>query len=44
VDGVAGATGLPIPDAMAALVGLEVRGFIRQVGGRYERTIAAARP
>jgi DNA processing protein len=43
VDHVAGATGLPIPDAMAALVGLEVRGFIRQAGGRYERTIAPAR-
>ena len=34
---VARAAGLSIPDAVGALVRLELRGLVRSVGGRYER-------
>ncbi len=44
VDTVAGAAALSIPQAMAALAGLEVRGFVRQVGGRFERTLSSGVP
>jgi len=40
-DAVARATGLSIPDVMAALIKLELRGLVRSAGGRYERTLAA---
>jgi len=40
-DGLATATGLPIPLVMAALLGLELRRLVQQVGGRYERRPAA---
>ena len=36
-DAVAGALGLPLPEVVSALVALELRGLVRQVGGRYER-------
>lgn len=39
-DAVGRAAGLSIPDVMAALVNLELRGLVRCVGGRYERTLA----
>jgi len=42
-DLVAKSAGLSIPDAVAALIGLELRGLVRSVGGRYERTLAGAR-
>ncbi len=40
-DAVARVAGLSIPDVMSALVELELRGLVRCVGGRYERTLAA---
>jgi DNA processing protein len=42
-DALARAAGLSIPDVMTALVNLELRGLVRSVGGRYERTLAASR-
>ncbi len=41
-DVVARSARLSIPDAVAALVRLELRGLVRSVGGRYERTLAGA--
>jgi DNA processing protein len=41
-DAVARAAGLSIPDVMSALINLELRGLVRSVGGRYERTLAGA--
>jgi Predicted Rossmann fold nucleotide-binding protein involved in DNA uptake len=38
-DTIARAAGLAIPDAVTALVGLELRGLARSTGGRYERTL-----
>ena len=40
---VARATGLPVADTLTVLIGLELRGLIRGVGGRFQRTFAAAR-
>ena len=42
-DVVARGARLSIPDAVAALIRLELRGLVRSVGGRYERTLAGAR-
>jgi DNA processing protein len=42
-DVVARSAGLSIPDAVAALIRLELRGLVRSVGGRYERTLMGAR-
>jgi DNA processing protein len=36
-DGIASRTGLALPEVVSTLVGLELRGLVRQVGGRYER-------
>ncbi len=36
-DEVARSAGISLPEAMASLVALELRGLIRAVGGRYER-------
>jgi DNA processing protein len=41
VDDVASDTGLPIGEALSALVALELRGLVREVAGRYERTAGA---
>ncbi|HUL86522.1 MAG TPA: DNA-processing protein DprA [Actinomycetota bacterium] len=41
-DAVARAAGVPVSDAISALVELELRGLVRGVGGRYERTFRAA--
>lgn len=38
-DVVARSAGLSIPDAVAALIRLELRGLVRSAGGRYERTL-----
>jgi DNA processing protein len=38
-DAVARSAGLSIPDAVAALIRLELRGLVRSAGGRYERTL-----
>jgi DNA processing protein len=38
-DGLATATGLPLPQVVSALVGLELRGRVLQVGGRYQRRL-----
>jgi DNA processing protein len=38
-DSVAGKAGMPLPEVMSALVGLELRGKVRQIGGRYERRL-----
>jgi DNA processing protein len=43
-DAVARAANVSIPDAVAALTRLELRGLVRNVGGRYERRLAPARP
>jgi DNA processing protein len=43
VDVVAAETGLPVGKALSALVALELRGLVREVAGRYERTAVAAR-
>jgi DNA processing protein len=40
-DLVAREIGRSIPDAVAILIGLELRGFVRSVGGRYERSYLA---
>lgn len=39
---VASSLGVGIPEAVALLMGLELRGFVRSVGGRYESTLKAA--
>jgi DNA processing protein len=41
VDAVSAGTGLPVGEALSALVALELRGLVREVAGRYERTAAA---
>jgi len=38
-DAVAASAGLPLPRALSVLMALEVRGAIRTVGGRFERTL-----
>jgi predicted Rossmann fold nucleotide-binding protein DprA/Smf involved in DNA uptake len=38
---VSAASGLPSSRALAALMRLELRGLVRAVGGRYQRTVAA---
>jgi DNA processing protein len=43
VDEVAAHSGLPVGEALSALVALELRGLVREVAGRYERTASAAR-
>jgi DNA processing protein len=43
VDEVAAHSGLPVGGALSALVALELRGLVREVAGRYERTASAAR-
>jgi DNA processing protein len=40
-DTVARACGLSIPEAVAALIRLELRGLVRSTAGRYERRLAA---
>jgi DNA processing protein len=40
-DRLAALTALPLPQVMAALVGLELRGLVRAAGGRYQRRPAA---
>ena len=39
---VAGATGMPVADTLTVLIALELRGLVRGVGGRFERTFKAA--
>jgi DNA processing protein len=39
VDVIAAEAGLPVAEVVPALVGLELLGLIRQVGGRYERRV-----
>ena len=41
-DVVARSARLSIPDAVAALIRLELRGLVRSGGGRYERTLSGA--
>jgi DNA processing protein len=36
-DAVARTLGRPVPAVIGALVGLEIRGMVRQIGGRYDR-------
>jgi DNA processing protein len=43
VDAVAAGTGLAVGEALSALVALELRGLVREVAGRYERTAVGAR-
>jgi DNA processing protein len=38
-DALARAAGVSIPEAVAALIRLELRGLVRNVGGRYERRL-----
>ncbi len=40
-DAIARAATLSIPEAVVALTRLELRGLVRAVGGRYERTLAS---
>jgi DNA processing protein len=39
---VAGVAAMPVADALTVLIGLELRGLVRGVGGRFERTFRAA--
>jgi DNA processing protein len=39
---VAAATGIPVADTLTVLIALEMRGLVRGVGGRFERTFKAA--
>jgi DNA processing protein len=41
-DALARAAGVSIPEAVAALIRLELRGLVRNVGGRYERRLPRA--
>lgn len=41
VDAVAVGARLSVEEALSALMALEIRGMVREVGGRYERTVAA---
>lgn len=41
-DHVAAALGVSIPEAVSVLMRLELRGFVRSVGGRYESTLAGS--
>jgi len=41
-DALAAAAGMPLPDVISALVGLELSGRVRQTGGRYERRLGSA--
>jgi DNA processing protein len=43
-DAVARASGMSIPEAVAALIRLELRGLVRGIGGRYERRLRTADP
>ena len=43
-DAVARSAGVSIPEAVAALIRLELRGLVRNVGGRYERRLAISAP
>ena len=43
-DAVARSVGLSIPEAVAALIRLELRGLVRNVGGRYERRLVISTP
>jgi DNA processing protein len=38
-DALARVTHLALPEVISALVGLELKGFVRQTGGRYERRL-----
>jgi DNA processing protein len=40
-DALARAAGRPLPEVMAALLALELRQLVRQVGGRYERRLTS---
>jgi DNA processing protein len=40
-DTIARAANLSIPDAVTALIRLELRGLVRSVGGRYERRLGS---
>jgi DNA processing protein len=42
-DRLATETGMVLGDVVSALVGLELRGLVRQVGGRYERRVDGRR-
>jgi len=42
-DAVARSAGLPIAEAVSALIRLELRGLVRGVGGRYERRLVPIR-
>jgi predicted Rossmann fold nucleotide-binding protein DprA/Smf involved in DNA uptake len=41
-DSLGRAAGVSIPEAVAALIRLELRGLVRNVGGRYERRLPRA--
>jgi DNA processing protein len=43
-DAVARSAMLCLPDAMAALIRLELRGLVRSTGGRFERTLFGVQP
>jgi DNA processing protein len=43
-DAIASACGLPLPAVTTALVGLELKGLVRNVGGRFERRAGAPAP
>jgi DNA processing protein len=43
-DAAARHAGLSIPEAVAALIRLELRGLVRGVGGRYERRLLSGEP
>ena len=43
-DGVAALTAMPLPAVLSALARLEIRGLIREVGGRYEPRLGGRHP
>jgi DNA processing protein len=43
-DAVASATGMPMASVLTALLSLELKGLVRNAGGRYERRLTAASP
>jgi predicted Rossmann fold nucleotide-binding protein DprA/Smf involved in DNA uptake len=43
-DQVGALTAMPVPAVLSALARLEIRGLVREVGGRYERRVLTPRP
>jgi DNA processing protein len=42
-DVISARSGVPVHQVLAVLMGLELAGYVREVGGRYERTTSGSR-